>query len=83
MTCNFGNDRRGNSVIFCTANKCGRLHVENKYYYVEFHNWLGPTFYSDQYQTVYEPSDENDPIWPAFMKWFDKSFARKGERESE
>lgn len=67
MTCT----RIGNAIV-CT-NPWGRLHVGNRYVWVDYHPWLGPSFTCDQAGTVpYEPADENDPVWPEFGKWLKK-----------
>lgn len=59
-------------MIICT-DPYGRLHVGNKYIMVFFHHFCGPTFYSDRNMTeLYDPVDENDPVWEAFAKWYDK-----------
>ena len=67
MTCtNFGN------MIVC-QDPYGRLHVGKKYIMVYFHHFCGPTFYSDRNMTeIYEPEDENDPVWDVFSAWAEK-----------
>lgn len=50
-----------------------RLHVGNRYIWMTWHNYCGPAFYTDYHcSKPYEPKDENDPVWDAFGKWFDK-----------
>ena len=50
-----------------------RLHVGNRYIMMEFHSYCGPTFFTDRDCTqIYEPEDENDPVWPEFNKWYAK-----------
>ena len=56
----------------CTSN-WGRLKLVNKYIWVEYHRYCGPTFWRDaNCNDVYEPTDENDPIWPLFDRWIKK-----------
>lgn len=67
MTCT----RIGNAIV-CTS-PWGRLHVGNRYIWVEFHSYCGPTFFTDRNCTeIYEPDAENDPVWPEFDKWHAK-----------
>lgn len=67
MTCT----RVGNAIV-CT-NRWGRLHVGNRYIYVEFHQWCGPAFTLDRAGNVpYEPKSSRDPVWPAFKVWLEK-----------
>ena len=75
MTCT----RIGN-IIVCT-NPWGRLHVGNRYIWVDFHEYCGPSFsYDANGDKPYEPEDENDPVWPAFEKWLKKHRAAKEKR---
>ena len=75
MTCT----RIGN-IIVCTS-PWGRLHVDNRYIWVEFHEYCGPTFFTNRDCTeVYEPEDVNDPVWPEFEKWLKKYRAAKEKR---
>lgn len=75
MTCT----RIGN-IIVC-ANPWGRLHVGNRYIWLDFHEWCGPSFSYDQAgNRPYEPEDENDPVWPEFEKWFKKYQAAKAKK---
>ena len=75
MTCT----RIGN-IIVCT-NPWGRLHVGNRYIWVDFHEYCGPSFsYDANGDKPYEPEDENDPVWPAFKKWHAKYRAAKEKR---
>lgn len=64
MTCtNFGN------MIVCT-NPSGRLHVGNRYIWVDYHTHCGPSFsYDANGGKPYDPVDEYDPVWPAFGAW--------------
>ncbi len=67
MTCT----RIGNAIV-CTT-PWGRLHVGNRYIYVDFHEYCGPSFsYDSNGDKPYVPVDENDPVWPEFSKWFKK-----------
>lgn len=77
MTCtNFGN------TIICTS-PTGRLHVGNKYIMVFFHHFCGPSFYSDRNMTeLYDPVDENDPVWEPFAKWYNKNITKKLKPDS-
>lgn len=71
MTCT----RIGNAIV-CTSANVGRLHVGNRYVYVDFHPYCGPSFSYDAWgDKPYEPTDENDPVWPAFKKWHKKQAA--------
>jgi hypothetical protein len=76
MTCT----RIGNTIV-CT-NPWGRLHVGNRYVWVDYHPWCGPSFTCDQAGTTpYEPADENDPVWPEFNKWLKKYQAAQAKKE--
>ena len=77
MTCT----RIGNAIV-CT-NPWGRLHVGNRYVWVDFHPYCGPSFYADGAMSkVYDPIDESDPVWPEFGKWLDKHDAAKARAQS-
>ena len=74
MTCT----RVGNAIV-CT-NPWGRLHVGNKYIMVDFHSWCGPSFYTDRaMNNLYDPVDENDPIWEVFAKWYNTKYFVKNK----
>ena len=75
MTCiNMG------SMIVCVA-PWGRLKVGNRYVWVDFHAYCGPSFYTDSKMTkLYDPVDENDPVWEPFGKWLDKYNAAKAKK---
>lgn len=74
MTCT----RFGNAII-CT-HPWGRLHVGNRYVYVDFHEYCGPSFSWDSNgDKPYDPVDENDPVWPEFSKWLKKHQERKAK----
>lgn len=70
------------SIIVCTS-PWGRLHVGNRYVYLDYHEWCGPYFSYDQNgDKPYDPVDENDPVWPVFMKWLDKYNASKARKQT-
>ena len=78
MTCT----RIGNAIV-CTS-PWGRLHVGNRYIYVDYHEWCGPAFSHDQAGNKhYEPVDENDPVWPEFDKWLKKYQAAKAKQNGK
>jgi hypothetical protein len=69
--------------IIC-VNPWGRLHIGNRYIWVDFHEYCGPTFFTDRYMnTIYEPADENDPVWDAFYDWHKKYEAKKKIRDKQ
>lgn len=72
MTCiNFG------SGVVC-VNPWGRLKLGNRYVWVSFHPYCGPSFSWDAGgNKPYDPSDEDDPIWPLFTAWLAKYDAAK------
>lgn len=75
MTC----IRVGSQAIVC-VNPWGRLKVGNRYVWVDFHSYCGPSFYPDSGMTkVYDPVDEQDPVWPEFEKWLAKYQAKKAK----
>jgi hypothetical protein len=66
----------GNSIV-CVSPR-GRLKVGNRYVWVDFHQYCGPTFFIDSNMSkIYDPADESDPVWPEFAKWLDKHEAAK------
>lgn len=66
----------GNAIVCCSP--WGRLKVGNRYITMDYHPYCGPTFYYDRAMTkVYEPVDENDPVWDEFTKWLVKYNAKK------
>lgn len=78
MTC----IKAGNAII--CVNPWGRLHVGNKYIMVDFHEWCGPTFFTDRAMTkVYDPVDENDPVWEPFGEWLKKFQAAKEKKRQQ
>lgn len=82
MTC-----MRFSGGIIC-VNPYGRLHVGNRYIYVDFHEYCGPSFWTmkNGEQIVYWPEDENDPVWPEFEKWLTKYRRQKemaGQKHKE
>lgn len=73
MTCT----RVGNAIV-CTSSSYGRLHVGNRYIYVDFHHYCGPSFSFDaDGMKPYEPKDESDPVWAVFGNWLDKQKAKE------
>lgn len=74
MTCiHFG------SAIIC-VNPWGRLKLGNRYVWVDFHEYCGPSFSWDAYgRKPYDPVDENDPIWPLFGVWLEKYRAKQAK----
>lgn len=75
MTC-----ARIDSMIICTS-PWGRLHVGNRYVWVDFHDYCGPSFSYDQAgEKLYDPVDENDPVWPEFSKWLKKYQAAQAKK---
>lgn len=79
MTCHYF-EGAGFKGYVC-MNDWGRLHLGNRYVWVDFHEYCGPTFFKDQAMTeLYDPVDENDPIWPLFDRWLEKNRARKAKR---
>ena len=68
MTCT----RIGNAIV-CTS-PGGRLHVGNRYVWMNYRRYCGPSFYTMEKgeEVHYEPVDENDPVWEQFGKWLDK-----------
>ena len=74
MTCT----RIGNAIVCVSPWK--RLHVGNRYIMMEFHPYCGPTFFTDRACTqIYEPKDENDPVWAEFGKWLKQYQEAKGQ----
>ena len=61
----------------------GRLKVGNRYVWLEFHPYCGPSFFTDSNMTKpYEPKDESDPVWPEFERWLKRYNAAKKKREA-
>ena len=68
------------SIIVCIQ-PWGRLKLGNSYVWLDYHPYLGPSFYRDAARSkLYEPIDELDPIWPVFGAWLDKFEAAKRKR---
>lgn len=63
----------------CTVYPCGRLNVLGKYVYVSFHPYLGPEF--SRGDDRFEPANEaeEEALWAAFGKWFDKFKANEAK----
>lgn len=56
-----------------------RLHVGNRYIVLDFHPYLGPTFYLDREMTKeYEPTGVDDPVWSVFEAWLKTYDAARG-----
>ena len=69
--------------IMC-LNDWARLRLGNRYVWVEYHNYCGPTFWWNSAMTKsYDPVDENDPIWQVFVVWFDKHMAATEKRRAK
>jgi hypothetical protein len=50
-----------------------RLKVCGKYIFMEWHSYLGPTFYTDRaFEKEYIPQGEDDVIWTVFNQWAEK-----------
>lgn len=77
MTCiSMGN------MIVC-VNPWGRLKVGNRYVWLDFHEWCGPSFYTNANMTkVYDPVDEQDPVWEPFGRWLTKFQAAKAKKHA-
>lgn len=76
MTCT----RIGNAIV-CT-NPWGRLHVGNRYIWVDFHEYCGPSFTLDAAgNKPYEPTGVKDPVWKAFDAWLKKHRANQQRHE--
>jgi len=60
-----------------------RLHVGNKYVWMSWHDYTGPSFYTVQrgMEIPYEPKDESDPVWAEFDKWNKKRLKAKERHE--
>ena len=71
------------SMIVCGFNPSGRLHVGGRYVTVDMHPYCGPSFSYEAYpHENYDPTDENDPIWPEFEKWFKRYEAAKKKKQA-
>ena len=58
----------------------GRMKLGNRYVWVDFHEYCGPSFYWDSNMSkLYDPVDEDDPIWVEFSKWLNKFNASKAK----
>ena len=81
MTC-IPFNTRGSRGFIC-VNYWGRLHVGDKYIWVSFHQYCGPSFFTDaDMSKPYWPEDENDPVWPEFAKWMEKYEAQKAKAKA-
>jgi hypothetical protein len=71
----------GSNAIVC-VDPWGRLKVGNRYVWVLFHEYCGPSFYTDAAMSkLYDPNDENDPVWPQFERWLKKYRAAKDKQQ--
>ena len=62
----------------------GRLKLDNRYVWLDFHDYCGPSFFRDSAMSkVYEPEGENDPIWPVFEQWLTKYRAAKEKQQQQ
>ena len=65
---------KAGNVIIC-INPWGRMHVGDRYIWVDFHEYCGPSFYYDSNMSkpyVFEEDIEEDPIWIHFDIWLSK-----------
>ena len=70
--------RMGGAIV--CVNPWGSITVNGKRMWLEFHEYCGPTFYTDRSMTkVYEPKDETDAVWPAFAGWLKRYQSRKAK----
>lgn len=80
MTCiRFGGLRPNDPVGFVCVNAQHRLHIGNRYIWMSWHDYTGPSFYTKSKgdEIYYEPKDENDPVWAVFGKWLDAKTKRE------
>lgn len=68
--------------IFCVS-PWGRVKLGNRYVMIDFHEYCGPQFTWVKGCALYEPADENDPIWPLFEAWLSKYQAAKAKRKAQ
>lgn len=72
---------RFNNAIICVS-PYGRLRLGKRYVWVDYHEYCGPQFSWDtDGRKLYDPADENDPIWPLFEAWLKKYEAKKAKRK--
>jgi hypothetical protein len=78
MTCIYFGDGKTLSGYIC-VNDQYRFHVGNRYIWMIWHEYTGPSFYTmrDGQEVYYEAADENDPVWVEFEKWHDERKAKK------
>jgi len=82
MTCiSFGGKNPNDPVGFICVNEQHRFHVGNRYIWMSWHNYTGPSFYTMEKcnEVYYEPKDENDQVWTEFYKWFEKRNQKKAK----
>ena len=59
-------------AIICTS-PFGRLHVGNRYIYVDYHPYCRPAFYTDRnMDKEYFTTGADDPVWDALDVWLKK-----------
>ena len=64
------------NVIVCTS-PWGRLKLGNRYIYLDYHEYCGPSFSWDRDGAKPYIPTETDPIWPLFSAWLEKYEAKK------
>jgi hypothetical protein len=82
MTCiPFGSVGEGVIGFICVNDQI-RFHVGNRYIWMDWHDYTGPSFYTkkDGREVWYDPVDENDPVWVPFGVWLEKRNAMKAKR---
>ena len=69
---------------YVCVNPWGRLKVGNRYVWLDFHPYCGPSFYTDSRMTkLYDPKDESDPVWEPFGKWLKKYQAAEAKKAAQ
>lgn len=56
-----------------------RFHVGNRYIWMEYHPFGGPTFFTDRACTKGYTAKRRDPVWEKFEKWHEKYQASRGQ----
>jgi len=81
VTCIFFGGRNADDPrgVICVNDQI-RLHVGNRYIWMSWHSYTGPSFYTTKSgaETEYVPVDENDPVWDAFYRWHENY--KKGKK---
>jgi hypothetical protein len=71
------------SLAIACVNPWGRVKIGNRYVWIDYHSYCGPTFYWDMAMSnEYLPKSSRDPIWNEFGKWLEKYEARKEKARS-